>query len=285
MRKLILIMFLIILICMLTVTCVSCDERYADKEKTAYKVGMLFHNKSCDIVSLASPSEIEKGTIGDFTYLGYFPCKKCNPLIASNAFETIAPKTIMSGWICGAIIFAILFIVGHAKKSYNLKFSAFTVSPILISIVSIPWAYNFFLVIFIALCSIFAFQYHSKRLLKQENDLKPYFDKIEMIINDYPEINYCIRNIKDRINDKIRDLYKEDSSKIEKINPLAWALNNYIAETSKYLQSNCYNNKLLETEETHSMLSFYAFCIDKAIELNIIDQNKYNKLKSKFLNA
>lgn len=285
MKKIFLILILLMILCLVTIICVSCDEQYADKEKIAYKVGMQFHNKDCDVISLASTNEVEKGTIGDFSYLGYFPCKKCNPLIASNAFETIAPKTILSGWVCGVIIFAIIFIIGYIKQSYNLKFSAFTVSSILISIVSIPWAYNLFLVIFIALCSIFIFQYHSKKLLKQEKDLKPFIDKIEMLINDFPETNYCINNIKTNIKDKIKELYEEDSSKIEKINPIAWVINKYISETSNYLVSNCYNNKLLETEETKLMLSFYRFCLDKALKLNIIDHKKYTKFKSKFINA
>lgn len=227
------ILFLIILICLLVIACVSCSDEpetkqvLANRSTTVYvtKYGDVYHSRYCSYIADKSNSELYYASIKEAEEYGYDPCSKCTPnyttvtvskeeTVDNNSFFT---KNIWSSLIASGILAAIFVTIGIKKRKYWCLSAGISIPLAGFFMGAVNFKYNMYFIVPILLISLFIFPYYRIRFERPQYD--EYMTAIENEINKIKGQTGELLTIEFRINKrKLRkienfDLLDKDKNK------------------------------------------------------------------------
>lgn len=186
MRKLFIISFLILLICLFAIACVSCDDEpqtkqvLANRSTTVYvtKYGDVYHSRYCSYIIDKSNSELLYASIREAEEYGYNPCSKCTPnyttvtvnqeeAVDNNSFFT---KNVWSSLIASGILAAIFVTIGIKKRKYWCLSGGIAIPLAGFFMGAVSFKYNMYFIVPILLGSLFISPYYKIRFERPQYD-------------------------------------------------------------------------------------------------------------------
>lgn len=186
MRKLFVISFLILLICLVFIACVSCDDKpetkqvLANRSTTVYvtKYGDVYHSRYCSYIADKSNSELLYASIREAEEYGYDPCSKCTPnytTVTVNKEETVDnnsffTKNVWSSLIASGVLAVIFVTIGIKMRKYWCLSGGITISLAGFFMGAVSFKYNMYFIVPILLGSLFIFPYYKIRFERPQYD-------------------------------------------------------------------------------------------------------------------
>lgn len=221
MKKLFMLSFLILLICLVAIACVSCDDEpetkqvLANRSTTVYvtKYGDVYHSRYCSYIADKSNSELLYASIREAEEYGYDPCSKCTPnyttvtvnkeeSVSNNSFFT---KNVWSSLITSGVLAAIFVTIGIKKRKYWCLSGGITIPLAGFFMGAVSFKYNMYFIVPILLGSLFIFPYYRIRFERPQYD--EYMTAIENEIN----------KIKGQTRELLRNEFRLNKSKLRKL--------------------------------------------------------------------
>lgn len=233
MKKLFMISFLILLICLFAIACVSCDDKpetkqvLANRSTTVYvtKYGDVYHSRYCSYIADKSNSELLYASIREAEEYGYDPCSKCTPnytTVTVNKEETVNnnsffTKNVWSSLIASGVLAAIFIAIGIKKRKYWCLSGGIAVPLAGFFMGAVSFKYNMYFIVPILLGNLLTFPHF--RIKFERPQSVEYFSAIEDEINKIQGQTRELLTIEFRINKrKLRkienfDLLDKDKNK------------------------------------------------------------------------
>lgn len=221
MKKLFMISFLILLICLFAIACVSCDDKpetkqvLANRSTTVYvtKYGDVYHSRYCSYIADKSNSELLYASIREAEEYGYDPCSKCTPnytTVTVNKEETVDnnsffTKNVWSSLIASGVLAAIFIAIGIKKRKYWCLSGGIAVPLAGFFMGAVNFKYNMYFIVPILLMSLFISPYYRIRFERPQYD--EYMTAIENEIN----------KIKGQTSELLRNEFRLNKSKLRKL--------------------------------------------------------------------
>lgn len=182
---------------MLTVACISCDDKpetkqvLANRSTTVYvtKYGDVYHSRYCSYIADKSNSELYYASIREAEEYGYDPCSRCTPnyttvtvnkeeSVDNNSFFT---KNVWSSLIASGVLAAIFVTIGIKKRIYWCVNGGIAIPLAGFFMGAVSFKYNMFFIVPILLGNLLTFPYF--RIKFERPQSVEYFTAIEDEIN------------------------------------------------------------------------------------------------------